>query len=349
MNVYPFNPLADPRWDEFVAHHPASSVFHTAAWLRALHQAYGYEPLACTTTRPGAPLQNALVFCRVKSWLTGSRLVSLPFSDHCQPLLDHPDSLFSILEWLQKARSHERWSYVELRPLFFDFHGAAALPQCQLAASFVWQALDLRPELSALFRGFHKSCIQRKIHRAEREHLHSEEGRSLALLHKFYRLSVLTRRRHGLPPQPLDWFRNLLQCLGPSLSIRIVSQGQQPLAAILTLRHKDSLVYKYGCSDDRFHNLGGMVFLLWQAIQDAKRSGALQFDLGRSDRDNDGLLAFKAKWGAFSQPLNYFRLSTHVSSRTRSEWAFRVARDLCSRMPESLLTAAGRALYRHLG
>jgi hypothetical protein len=47
--------------------------------------------------------------------------------------------------------------------------------------------------------------------------------------------------------------------------------------------------------------------------------------------------------------LNYFRLSTHVSSRTRSEWAFRVARDLCSRMPESLLTAAGRVLYRHLG
>lgn len=349
MNVYPFNPLADTRWDEFVAHHPESSVFHTSAWLRALQQTYGYEPLACTTTRPGVPLQNALVLCRVKSWLTGSRLVSLPFSDHCQPLVDDPDSLVSILEWLQHARSHERWNYVELRPLRFEFPRAAAPPQCQIAESFVWQALDLTPDLPALLHGFHKSCIQRKIHRAEREHLRYEEGRSHSLLQRFYRLSVLTRRRHGLPPQPIAWFRNLLQNLGPSLSIRIVSQAEQPLAAIITLRHKHSLVYKYGCSDERFHNLGGMVFVLWQAIQDGKRSGAFQFDLGRSDCVNDGLVAFKAKWGAFRRPLHYFRVSTEVSSRSRSEWAFRVAKDLCSKMPESLLTAAGRVLYRHLG
>ena len=33
-------------------------------------------------------LANGIVFCRVESRLTGRRLVSLPFSDHCDPLVD---------------------------------------------------------------------------------------------------------------------------------------------------------------------------------------------------------------------------------------------------------------------
>ena len=35
---------------------------------------------------PDEPLENGFLFCRVESWLTGRRLVSLPFSDHCEPL-----------------------------------------------------------------------------------------------------------------------------------------------------------------------------------------------------------------------------------------------------------------------
>jgi CelD/BcsL family acetyltransferase involved in cellulose biosynthesis len=348
MNVSQFNPLTDPRWDEFVVQHPESSIFHTSAWLRALQQTYGYEPVAFTTTRPGIPLQDALVFCWVQSWLTGSRLVSLPFSDHCQPLVDGSESSVAILSFLQSMRPHKRWNYVEIRPLRFDPPDGLG-QDYKIAESYVWQALDLHPEIPQIVRGFHKSCIQRKIHRAEREHLRYEEGRSPDLLQKFYRLSILTRRRHGLPPQPMAWFQNLVEALGPALCVRVASQGEEPLAAIITLRHKDSLVYKYGCSNEQFHNLGGMAFVFWHAIQDGKRTGALQFDLGRSDSENDGLVSYKAKWGAATQPLHYYRVSTEVPSRTRSEWAFRLARDLCSRMPESLLTAAGRVLYRHLG
>ncbi len=40
-----------------------------------------------TTCAPDAPLTDGVVFCEVDSWLTGRRLVSLPFSDHCEPLL----------------------------------------------------------------------------------------------------------------------------------------------------------------------------------------------------------------------------------------------------------------------
>ena len=75
-------------------------MFHTPGWLRALKLTYGYSPFALTTTASG-PLENGLVLCRVRTWAS-RRLVSLPFSDHCAPLVDRPDDLSEMLEFLKK-------------------------------------------------------------------------------------------------------------------------------------------------------------------------------------------------------------------------------------------------------
>ena len=93
ITVHILDPLSDQRWPEFVRHHPNASAFHTAGWLRALRVTYGYEPVAFTTSAPSEELRNALLFCVVRSWLTGSRLVSLPFSDHCEPLIESHEEL----------------------------------------------------------------------------------------------------------------------------------------------------------------------------------------------------------------------------------------------------------------
>ena len=94
----------------------------------------------------------------------------------------------------------------------------------------------------------------------------------------------MTRRRHGLPPQPLAWFRNLVACLGDRVSIHVASKDGQPIASILTLSFKKTMFYKYGGSDAAHHRLGGMPFLFWRLIQDAQRArvrGAGPGPLGR--------------------------------------------------------------------
>src|SRR5215469_14248266 len=100
-HCYQFDPTQDPRWAELVNRHPKASVFHSVAWLKALRRTYGYEPVAFTTSSPIGELKNGLVFCRINSWLTGCRLVSLPFSDHCEPLCDSVDELDFLIRYLQ--------------------------------------------------------------------------------------------------------------------------------------------------------------------------------------------------------------------------------------------------------
>jgi lipid II:glycine glycyltransferase (peptidoglycan interpeptide bridge formation enzyme) len=209
--------------------------------------------------------------------------------------------------------------------------------------------LDLKPSEEQLFKSLHKDSIQRKIRRAEREKLAYESGRSEQLQDEFYELLLLTRRRHQLPPQPRVWFRNLAQCMDDRLVIRVARKNGAPIAALLSLRHGSTVVYKYGSSDEKFHNLGGMPMLFWRLIQESKATGAETLDFGRSDLDNEGLIVFKDKWGTARTTLTYLRYPDPMEDTGLSHLGAGTIRRCFSLLPDALLSAAGRVLYRHMG
>lgn len=290
-------------------------------------------------------MTNGILVCRVNSWLTGRRLVSVPFADHCEPLFDTLEERRELLEALELAATAAKWRYVELRPKTAALAGA---PSWQESSSYQFHELDLRPSLDQLYRGMHRSTIQRKIERAEREGLTHREGTSDALLAAFYGLVLLTRRRHGLPPQPLQWFSNVVACCGNEASIRVAYKGDRPVSAMLTLRHRDTLIYKYGCSDAAFHNLGPMPSLFWTTIRAAKAAGLEKLDLGRSDWENNGLRTFKERLGATPSPLTYLRYNSNPASKRLGVDRLRVPAWVMSAIPDRVLTLAGRVLYRHM-
>jgi Acetyltransferase (GNAT) domain len=345
MEFYFTDPLSDDRWNELVARQPRSSVFHQRGWLEALRRTYSYQPFVLTSAAPGNALTDGIVLCRVSSWITGTRAVSLPFADHCEPLVEGCDSPFEFTRRLRAECDGQRWDYVEVRPLSGGMNWNRDLPD---ACSYCFHTLDLEPTLEHIFCGLHKDSLQRRIRKAEREQLSYEAGRAEQLVNDFYRLLLRTRRRHQLVPQPRAWFRNLVDCLGDNLQISLARKNGEPIAALLTLRHKSTAVFKYGCSDERYHNLAGMPFLFWKFIEESKAHNIAEIDFGRSDLDNKGLITFKDRFGTRQRLLQYFRYSrvrrTEVSARNS-----RAIRKIFSVLPAAVLPAAGRMLYRHIG
>ena len=345
MSVFEIDPVNDPRWADFIGRHRQASVFHSPGWLMALQKTYGYQPFALTTAAEGEPLGDGILLCRVNSWLTGRRAVSLPFSDHCQPLAAG-DRLHFLLESLRRLHRREAWKYLELRPILARFAGQSLLP----GERFHWHRLSLEQSLDAIQKGFHKTAVRQMIRRAEREGLTYEESAGPELLQRFYRLLVLTRKRHQLPPPPLKWFSNLMDALKGSATIRLASKQGSPVAAILILAHPRSWVYKYGCSDSRHHKLGGISMLLWKTVQDAFQEGAEEIDFGRSDMANQGLVTFKERWGAVGTSMRYYRHPEAAAQLGAAPApAMRLARQVFAGLPPGALKAMGRCLYRHIG
>jgi CelD/BcsL family acetyltransferase involved in cellulose biosynthesis len=352
--VFVLDPLADTRWDDLLERHPRASVFHSRGWLDALRRTYGYEPIFLTTTGQG-PLANGLALCRVRT-ITSRRLVSLPFSDHCDPLVDRPDDLSEMIEFLGSEVVKRRCRSFELRPrqplipcVGRPFPGLSEVEGRAADQQYCLHTLDLTRPASAIFAGFHHSSTQRAIRRAERVGLVYEVGTSERLIASFYGLLRLARRRHGLPPQPLAWFRNLMVCLRDGLAIHVASKDGQPIASILTLSFKKTMVYKYGGSEAGEHRLGGMPFLFWRAIEDARARGIEELDLGRSDLDQPGLVTFKDHLGATRSTLTYYSYPERRRSAVQQGRISRAARRVIAHLPDAALDLTGRLLYKHLG
>lgn len=349
MSVYQIDPLHDPRWAQLVQNHPRATVFHTPGWLEALRRTHGYECFGLTTSKPNDELKNGLVLCRVRSWLTGSRWVSVPFADHCDPLIDDTEDCHLILDWVAKESARMGNDYVEIRPLngslFAD--DDTLFRKCE---QFRIHLLDLGPSFEDLLRSFDKHSVQRRIRKIVRDGLVHEVGTSPALLKKFYHLMVLTRRRHRVPPQPLSWYSNLLDAMKDKAQIRVVSRSGIPVASILTIRHGATMVYKYGCSDARYNKFAGNVYLFWHAIREAKKSGATVFDMGRTDLGNSGLINFKSHWGTVDFPLTYWRFPGLSRARRTGRFELqKIGGYLLSSLPDRCLVAIGTLLYRHAG
>lgn len=349
ISIYQLDPIKDVRWAELVERHAKASVFHTVGWLQALQRTYRYEPAVFTTSPPTGELKNGLVFCRVNSWLTGRRLVSLPFSDHCEPLCDSIDELNFLLQCLQSVLEEQDWRYLEVRPINGIPGPMREKTGFLLGAKYFLHTLDLRRNLEDVFESLDKDSVQRRIYHAERAGLIEKSGRSEELLTEFYRLFVITRDRHQLPPSPYAWFRNLIQSLGDALEIRIAYKDGLPAAAILTLRFRDVLYYKYGCSDVRLNKLGATPWLLWRAISSAKLSGASQFDMGRTEEGNLGLLTFKNHWVPVPKQLVYWNYPEISGVGSVEGWKVKMAKRVFSIMPRKLMAFTGSLIYRHIG
>lgn len=345
MKLDKLDPLLDPRWDQLVASHPLASVFHTRGWLRALTMTYGFRPVALTSSGSCEQLSDGVVFCEIRSRITGARLISLPFSDHSQPMLNDDCSTLELQRWIEEEYVRGKWKFIELRPTAWEMDPASTLVATE---SFWVHTLELAPSLEKIFRNLHKSCFQRRIRHAEHEHLTFERSCTGQLIDDFYKLLTITRKRHQLLPQPREWFQNIMAEMSPNAEIRMARKDGVPVAAILTLRHRGTVVFKYGCSDARLHHLAGMPFLFWRLIEDSKLEGIERIDFGRSEIENAGLIEFKDRMGTTRKKMSNLRYPRSEKTSGVQLSRLGMQRKVISYLPAVISSNLGRLVYRHI-
>jgi len=136
--------------------------------------------------------------------------------------------------------------------------------------------------------------------------------------------------------------------LGERVKVRIASLPDgTPIASILTLSFNNVVTYKYGCSDPQYNALGATVMLMWRTIQDAMTEGAAELDLGRSDYDTPGLIAFKNHWGAAQSIIRYYRHPAAPARVRANGFVVTTARRLITAVPDSVFATIGGLFYRH--
>jgi len=342
-NVAVVNPLRNSGWNQMLLSCGQGTIFHSSNWAQLLADSYGYHPAYFLLSEPGA-FGGCLPVMEVDSMLTGRRGVCLSFSDFCGSLVAGGDEFRLLFESVLGLGRMSGWRYVE-------FRGEQFLNRESPAKVFAHHILELSRD-ERLMHSRLRASNARNIRKAMKEGVTIETTETLQGVQDFYRLHCLTRKRHGVPPQPCTFFRKLHEhVISKGFGFTALARHNQvPVAGVICLHFGTSAVYKYGASDVRFQHLRANNLVLWEAIKRCAQCGFQSFSLGRTDLHDEGLLAFKDGWGGVRSVINYYRYdfatSQFVHQSDRDGEAFR---DLFRKLPVNVLTMLGKLAYRHMG
>jgi lipid II:glycine glycyltransferase (peptidoglycan interpeptide bridge formation enzyme) len=236
------------------------------------------------------------------------------------------------------------WDTIDLRG------GRGFLDGQPPAAQFLVHTLPLGPDEAEVVRAF-RPATRRNVRRSERGLLRIERHTSRSAVADYYRLHCGTRRRHGLPPQPWRFFESLQRHVfarGRGYVV-LASGAGGPVAGAVFFHFGDTLVYKFGASDRRFHALRPNQGVMWEAIRWGCRNGMRRLDLGRTDPAASGLLQYKTGWGARPERVAYYRYDVRRRAFRESTASVHSSFRLFRLLPAGLLRVTGRLLYRHMG
>jgi CelD/BcsL family acetyltransferase involved in cellulose biosynthesis len=342
------DPVTDPAWGEFVARSPAAKVFHHPAWLGLLQEQYGHEMRACCIDGPDG-IEAGLPIARISSRLTGRRLVAMPFSDSCPPLLAEGAGDAALEDLALGLAEESCRSGLELTVRGSLPHAANGF----VSERFVSHELELAPDPDETEAGMAKKQI-RASKQARRNGLSSERRTDVEALDSFYSLHLKTRRRLGVPTQPRRFIRRFAELFEQGLGcVWVVSADGQPIAAAVLLSCNGTVTYKYSASDFSSLKKRPNNLLLMDAIRWSCEAGFRTFDFGRTELENEGLRDFKSSWGAPEAELDYICLADRVAEREREPASGslrdRIMSTTIQRSPALVSRLAGEALYRHYG
>jgi lipid II:glycine glycyltransferase (peptidoglycan interpeptide bridge formation enzyme) len=168
---------------------------------------------------------------------------------------------------------------------------------------------------------------------------------------QFFKLHAKTRRRHGLPPQPLRFFLSIYEEVikaGHGFVV-LARKGSRLVSAAIFFKFGRNALYKFGASDEAFQEYRGNNLTMWEGIKFLRELDCHRLDLGRTAVDNHGLKHFKSGWGTTEEKLNYFAydLAHHVWKKERAG-RVRFHHKFFGNMPLGVNRLAGALVYPHL-
>ena len=78
----------EAAWLRLVNHAADATAFHTPAWSSAVSRTYGFPSFVLAMRGKDGGVMAGLPVMEIHDLLGRRRLVSLPFTDHCPPLVD---------------------------------------------------------------------------------------------------------------------------------------------------------------------------------------------------------------------------------------------------------------------
>ncbi len=344
MNLQIINPISYPEWDELLLSGEEYSFFHSSHWAKVLYESYHYNPLYFASIKDNN-LEVAIPLMEVRSIFTGQRGVSLPFSDYCDPIISQGVDFRDVFNQIIEHGKLFGWKYITIKG------GKYFLKSIPYSSYYYVYTLDLSQGKQQILSSLRDST-RRNIKKADREGVEVKISHSLKSISEFYRLNCITRRFHGLPPQPYYFFKKIYEhIIKKEVGLVVLASYKgKTIAGAVYFHFGDRAIYKYGASDRRYQYLRPNNLVMWKAIKWYLMNRFRRFSFGRTEPNTKGQKQFKTGWETSETIIKYYAYDLRKGDFiTKKPLVSGIHNNVFRVMPIPLLKFAGSLLYKHMG
>ena len=334
------------QWDEYVSNDPNGSVFHCSRWLKVIFETYQFKPMLYMSKNLEGSVSGVFPSFIINKFFLTRKYVSLPFSDYGGPLFLDEDGERQFLFHMNKELNDGRKHY-EVRSLYPGDNNFEA------DHKYVKHIIKLEEDPDKIWKNVNKKTIKYSIKKSLKCGVTIHQDNSEYGVNEFFRLNKLTRKKHGVPSQPLLLFEKIYEhfIASDEGSISLAKSGSKIIAAGLFLKLNNTVYYKYSAADPVYLLQKKPNHLMtWEAIKRACLDGYSDFDFGRTIISNEGLCRYKEMWGAekIKLPYCYYPKALGVGTLEGSGRLYRLMTSIWKNTPEFVSGPIGSRIYKYM-
>lgn len=338
-------PLIDAAaWDAYVTDHAGATPFHSRAWCEAITKATGHKCHLLAARDAAGAITGLLPLHHIRSPLFGQALVASGFAVDGGLLADNDPAARALADAAVALAQSLGVPSVELRG---GVHPEGWHVEEGVYAGFARDlAADDDAELLAIPRK-----QRAEVRKAIESGLTVTTGRDGRHRRDHYRIYGTSVRNLGTPVFPKALFDAILDAFGEDADILTVHDGDRPVASVLSLYWRGSVMPYWGGGIADARKLRANELMYFALMRDAREKGCTRFDFGRS-KVGTGPFAYKKNWGFEPQPLAYARwLAPGEAPRDMNPNSakYRLQVDLWKKLPLWAANRIGPLIARGLG
>jgi FemAB-related protein (PEP-CTERM system-associated) len=328
-------------WAAFVAGCPEATFFHRIEWRELIEDVFRHRTHYLVAER-GGQLAGVLPLVRVRSWLFGDALVSLPFAVYGGAAVSDDAARAELHRAACELARELGVQHLELR------NRHVTEPDWPRQDLYVTFRKALLPEVEANLLAIprkQRAMVRKGIERGLTSEIDAGVGR-------FFELYADNQQRHGTPPLPRRYFEALRAAFGDDCQVLTVLDPQgSAVSSVVSFFFRDEVLPYYAGDDVAARELAANDFKYWELMRRACERGLKVFDYGRSKRDT-GSFDFKKNWGFEPQALQYeYHLLRReaIPQNNPSNPKYRAFIAGWRRLPRPVANALGPYIVRNLG
>lgn len=339
-------------WDDFARVAADATIYHQSCWRTFCEDVLPHKPYYLAARDSSEKICGILPLFFMNN-MFGKRLVSIPLRDRGGPVSQEDNVRNEMITAAVRIGKELSADYIELKNFRGDEINAELKCERETRQHWVSSVMEMPHSPEILWNSL-KNNTTGPVKQSIKEGVVVREAGDREGVEAFARIFVSCRKHMGVPSYGAPFFHKMFEHLndGKHLRLLLAEYKGKPVAGMILLAHNDTVTDGYAASIPQFRSLRSNDLLVWEALKWSIEHGFRRFDFGSDSPKQEGLIAFKRKWGARQEPL--WTTIYRLSKRSARSWdsdddSYRLARSLIRSMPGPLYRMISSTIIKRAG